>query len=69
MLEQGYTNHCRQESLSYESLKMLASLALQSEDEKCFRLINELNRIYQQGRKRYLSSRMVLTQEQRGVYK
>jgi len=68
MLERGHTNPCREESLSYESLKKLASLALQSEDEeKCFLPINELNGVNHQGRKRYLSSGIMLAQEQRGV--
>lgn len=68
MLERGHTNHCREESLSYESLKKLPSSALQSEDEeKRFLPINELNRVNHQGRNRYLNSGIMLAQEQRGV--
>lgn len=53
ILEQGHTNHRREESLSEESLKKLPPLALQSEnEEKCFLPINELNRVNHQGRKR-----------------
>lgn len=72
MLEQWHTNHsnhCMEESLAYERLQKLISLAQQSEyEEKCFLPVNELNRAIHQGRKRYLSSGIMLAQEQGSIF-
>lgn len=51
MLQQGQTNYCSEESLSYESSKKLASFTLPRKDEeKCFLPINEWNQVNHKGR-------------------